>query len=358
LTTQSAIDALGKILLEFGELKQAARIHLQAIELADTYAKQAGVGSRNVGLAYNGLANLNYEWNEIEEAEYFANQAIEMFEPWGVTENLLDSYNILARIKMAQDDVESTLEIAQMAADLVQNPQSPDWLQAQVVANQARHWIKLGKESPEYLVAASKWATHAGINPEDDPTYFRELEYITLARLYLARRAFDDGLNLLDRLLTLAESTGRNGRLIELTLLRAMAHLDKGEMDFALRALARSMALAEPEDYKRIYLDEGSSMYYLLQEAERRGVFPQYCQQLMATYPEAFTPSFPLPEPLSERELEVLRLMSSGHSGPQIAEQLYLSINTVKTHVKNVYRKLGVNQRYEAIQKAKDVGLI
>ena len=362
LTTQSVIDALGKLLLEFGELKRAVRIHQQAIELANLHAEQTGGQTPGVGLAYNGLANLHYEWNEIEVAVNYANRGIELFKPWGVTENLLDSYNILARISLAQDNKAKALEVAQTAASLVQEPQVPDWLRAQVEAFQARLWIRLGRDEPDYLRNASSWAMQTELSADDEPSYFREFEYITLVRLYIAKGELDNSLNLLKRLLELVEPAGRNGRLIEILLLNALAHEGSGKTDQALRALARSLALAEPESYTRVFIDEGRPMAVLLQKAAARAVLSDYTRKLLTAFPKQervpLEAAQTLTEPLSQRELEVLRLMSTGRSGPQIAEQMYLSINTVKTHIKNIYLKLGVNQRFEAIQKAKQLGLI
>jgi LuxR family maltose regulon positive regulatory protein len=146
-----------------------------------------------------------------------------------------------------------------------------------------------------------------------------------------------------------------------LTLLALTWH-EKDDPDQALHALERALSLAEPEGYVRIFVDEGAPMAELLSQAAERGIAPNYVRELLSAFdvPEPKKPhrTQPLVEPLSDREIEVLRLAAAGLSNREIAEQLYISINTVKAHTKSVYRKLDVHNRTQAINRAQELGLL
>ena len=136
-----------------------------------------------------------------------------------------------------------------------------------------------------------------------------------------------------------------------------------GDTDQALDTLSRALALAQPEGYVRMFVDEGAPMARLLYEAASRGITPEYAGRLLAAFPDvdAVQPK-PSPtemvEPLSARELEVLGLIAEGHSNQEIAAKLYLSLNTVKVHSSNIYGKLGVNSRTQAVAKAKTLDIL
>ncbi|MCP4167919.1 MAG: hypothetical protein GY759_18780 [Chloroflexi bacterium] len=362
LTFVSAMDALGKILLEIGELRQADALHQQALTLAEAQTLQSGRQSPSVGLAHNGLACLLYERNELETATIHANSAVEVFKPWGVTENLLDSYDVLARIMLAQGNVSSTLSLAQTAASLVQTSNVPDWLHAMILARQARLRILAEKIQPGQLMTVAGWAAAAGLDPTDDVSYQREFEYILLARLLQAEEKPDQALALLNRLAQQAENSARTERVIEILILKAISLDYVGKRKQALSALEQALVLAEPQGYLRIFVDEGSPIVHLLTRAARHGVAPRYVSQILKAYPETATSKTAVRQPplhsLSERELDVLQLLPSGQTGPQIAEKLYISNNTVKTHLKNIYSKLNVTNRAEAIARAQALGLL
>jgi len=178
----------------------------------------------------------------------------------------------------------------------------------------------------------------------------------------------DKALELLARLLSTAEETGATGYVIESLALQAMALQAKDERDQALIALERALSLAEPEGYVRTFVDEGAPMGELLREAAVRGIAPQYVSELLsalgATLSHASAELGKVPhtptliEPLSERELEVLRLLTTRLSTPEIAEELVISVNTVRSHIKSIYSKLNVHRRMEAVQRAKELGLL
>ena len=143
-------------------------------------------------------------------------------------------------------------------------------------------------------------------------------------------------------------------------MLLALAHQMNGDIDGALTLLERALGLAEPEGYVRIFVDEGSPMVALLSAAAERGISPSYVQRLTASSETdtGVAPMQDLVDPLSERELDVLRLLGSDLSGPDIARQLVVSLNTVRTHTKSIYAKLGVNSRRAAVRRADELGLL
>ena len=217
-------------------------------------------------------------------------------------------------------------------------------------------WVAQGK-----LGEALGWAREHGLSAEDDLSYLREFEHLTLARLVLARRSIPAALGLLQRLLKAADEGGRTGSVIEILVLQALAHHVENDTPAAIEPLARALALAEPEGYIRIFVDQGPPMAALLKTAAKRQLVPDYIRRLLAAFDTAEdrTPvKQALIEPLSERELDVLRLLATDLDGPDIARELMVSPNTMRTHTKNIYTKLGVNNRRAAVLRAQELDLL
>jgi LuxR family transcriptional regulator, maltose regulon positive regulatory protein len=167
-------------------------------------------------------------------------------------------------------------------------------------------------------------------------------------------------LGLLERLVQAAEAGGRTGSVIELLVLQALAQQTRGDLSAALVPLTRALALAEPEGYVRVFVDEGAAMTVLLEAAAQRGIAPDYVQRLLATFglgEDVIPVKRGAGESLSERELEVLRLLSTDLAGPDIARELVVSLNTMRTHTKNIYSKLGVTSRRAAVRRAEELAL-
>jgi LuxR family maltose regulon positive regulatory protein len=164
----------------------------------------------------------------------------------------------------------------------------------------------------------------------------------------------------LERLLRAAEQGRRTGSVIEILVLQALTHQARGDIPAALASLRRALTLAEPEGYVRIFADEGPPMASLLRAAAKLRIAPSYVRRLLAAVNKTgdSTPvSQGLIEPLSERELDVLRLLGTDLGGPDIARELIVSLNTVRTHTKNIYAKLGVNNRRAAVRRARELDL-
>ncbi len=238
-----------------------------------------------------------------------------------------------------------------------------------IAALKTRVWLAQGR-----LAEARGWVQEQGLTAHDDLSYLREFEHVTLARVLLAAYKHDDladhsmleAVELLDRMLKAAQQGGRTGSAIEILVLQALAHEAQGSISPALAPLERALTLAEPEGYVRIFVDEGRPMARLLYEALSRGVRPEYVSQLLAALPvaEHVTPSrsrgseSDLLEPLSERELEVLQLIAEGLTNREIATRLYLSLHTVKVHARNIYGKLGIKSRTQAVARGKALGIL
>ena len=232
-----------------------------------------------------------------------------------------------------------------------------------VPALTARAWIAQGR-----LGEALGWANEQGLSADDDLSYLREFEHVTLARVFLARhegeraeRSVHEATQLLERLLLAAEEGGRTGRVIEILVLQALAHQTLGDIPAALASLERPVTLAEPEGYVRVFVDEGPPMTSLLRAAAKQGIRRDYVRRLLAAVSKTDHGSpreQALIEPLSERELDVLRLLGTELDGPAIARELMVSLNTMRTHTKNIYAKLAVTSRRAAVRRAAELDLL
>jgi LuxR family maltose regulon positive regulatory protein len=234
-----------------------------------------------------------------------------------------------------------------------------------VAAFKTRVWVAQGR-----LAEALDWAREHGLSAHDDLSYLREFEHITLARVLLARyksereeRPIHEVTKLLERLQRAAEAGERTGRAIEILVLQALAHEAQGDIPAALGPLQRSLRLAEPEGYVRVFVDEGRPMARLLSEAAARGIMPDYTGKLLAAFETAAHEGedrsyAPLVEPLSQRELEVLQLIARGLSNREICERLFLALDTVKGHNRRIFGKLSVGRRTEAVAKARSLGIL
>ncbi|MBI9046055.1 MAG: hypothetical protein JEZ06_16300 [Anaerolineaceae bacterium] len=202
-----------------------------------------------------------------------------------------------------------------------------------------------------------------------------EFEYITLARVLIAQYkkglgedSIIEAMGLLKRLLYEAEEGKRIGSVIEILVLQALIHEAQGNLSAALVPLERALTIAEPEGYLRIFVDEGSPMARILYKALSLGIETDYIQRLLAAFPVIEPKNTVIPqegeakpewvEPLSNRELEVLQLITEGHSNQEIADILYLSLHTVKGHARNIFSKLGVKNRLQAVAKGKTLGIL
>jgi len=285
----------------------------------------------------------------------------ELCERTGFAQNRSRWNVAVARIREAEGNLDGAVDLLHEAERLYVNDFFPNV--RPVAAVRTRVWVEQGR-----LGEALGWAREQGLSIDDDLSFLREFEHITLARVLLAQYKIDrtdrsmlEAMRLLESLLQAAEAGDRMGSVIEILMLQALAHQMQGDIPAALVPLDRALILAEPEGYVRVFVDEGQPMAILLEKILKNGIAPDYVRQLLTAFSkfEERTPvSQGLVESLSERELEVLRLLGTDLDGPEIARQLVLSLNTVRTHIKNIYTKLGVNKRRTAVRRAEELDLL
>jgi LuxR family maltose regulon positive regulatory protein len=308
---------------------------------------------------HTGLAMVLRERNELEAARRHLLISTELGEAGALPQNPYRWRVADALLRQDEGDHEGARRsideaIRAYSADMFPNVRP-------LAATRARILVAQGQ-----LDGCARWQHHAGVAADDTPSYMREYEHITLARLLLAEEtsgksgAGARALPLLLRLLEAAESGGRNGSVIEISILLALASRQEG-IDEQLKHLRRALSLASPEGYVRVFSNEGPPMEALLKAAAKRRIGTDYPNRLLAAFgaPAAKPKMHPdLIEALSERELDVLRLLGSDLGGPEIARELAISENTMRTHTKNIYEKLGVNSRRAAVSRAEELQLL
>jgi LuxR family maltose regulon positive regulatory protein len=182
-----------------------------------------------------------------------------------------------------------------------------------------------------------------------------------------AEGSISGAVGLLERLLEAAEEGGRMGSVIEILVVQAIAYHAQGDLPAALLPLKHALALAEPQGYVRMFLDEGSSMMQLLREASTREIMPDYADKLLAAFESEkqknedkpdLPPAESLIDPLSQREIKILQLIAQGLSNREIGERLFLALDTIKGHNRKIFDKLQVQSRTEAIARARELGLL
>ena len=320
-------------------------------------SKLTGPSFPTVGIAHVELGNLRYERNDLDAALTHLQQGIALLKPWRYRDGLLPGYIGLARTKRAQDDWDGAFAILDELAEFCSVSEA-QFMLPMVEAFRASLWV-----AQRNVSAAAEWAASSGLSADDETSYFQEYLYLVLARVLLAQGDWAEAIQLLARLLTVAETGKSTGRLIEVLMLRALTFHAQDKQAEALAALRRALTLAAPEGYVRLFVDEGQAMVELLNAVvDQPGtVNPRYVHRLLAAYPDSPAPTVQpdsLIEPLSERELELLHLIAAGMTNRAIADELMVSVNTVKTHARNIYGKLGVCNRTEATSRARDLELI
>jgi LuxR family maltose regulon positive regulatory protein len=353
--------ALADIRIAQGRLRQAMRIYERGLQLAAEHGEPVMRGTADM---YVGMSELYREHGNLHAATQHLLRSKEQGERTGFPQNRYRWRVAMARIREAQGDLDGALDLLHEAEHLYVSDFFPNV--RPVAALKTRVWVVQGR-----LGEALDWALEQGLSARDDLCYLREFEHITLARLLLARYKSDladgfmiEAMGLLERLLQAAEEGKRTGSAIEILVLQSIAHHMRGDIPAALVPLERVLTLAEPEGYVRIFVDEGLPMAALLEAIVKRGIALNYVRHLLTAFgkAEGRTPAKqvvrePMSEPLSEREHEVLRLLRTDLSGPDIAHELMVSLNTLRTHTKNIYDKLEVNNRRAAVRRAEELEL-
>jgi LuxR family maltose regulon positive regulatory protein len=346
--------ALADIQIAQGRLQDAMRTFESALEHAHGRPGMRGTADMHVG-----LADLLVERDELDEALRHLEASREHGEHAGLPQNPYRSRVAQARFRQAKGDLPGALELLAEAERVYNTDFSPAI--RPIPARLARVHLARGN-----VDAALRWARERGLTVQDDLSYVQEFEHVTLARTLLAHRSIEDALGLLRRLLAAAEDGRREGSAVEILSLLALAHDARGDRAASAVALHEALERAEREGYVRVFVDEAPAAVPLLRTHALKGVAGDHARRVLTGAAPAAAAQAAgnsngngngLVDELSGRELEVLRLLRSDLSGPDIARELMVSLNTMRTHTKSIYSKLGANSRREAVRRAAELGL-
>ena len=361
LAVRCAYD-LGQVHRDQGRLAAALDAYQHALEIGT----ESGRPLAPAGMAQVGMAEVLYERGDLDAALWHATDGVRLCRQLAYTQPLATGLATLARVRQARHDPVGALEAIGEAEQVAPGPGVAGLLNP-VPAQRARLLLAQGD-----VAAAARWTQRCGLGADDELSYPKESEYLVLARVLLAEGVPDRALALLERLLTAATAQGRMGSVIEVHVLQAVVLAARGDEGAAMTALAEALRLACPEGYVRVFVDEGEPIAPLL----GRLVAAARAEQAAAGVPldclagllRAFDArqdtrrsgqNVPgLVEPLTTRELEVLGLLAAGSSNQRIAEELVVTLDTVKKHVSHVLDKLGAANRTEAVARARQLGLI
>ncbi len=364
--------AMADMELRLGQLREAERTYRQALELAEANAPSGSSVMRGTADMLVGLSRTAWHRNDLAAMAEYLRRSDELGEPASLPQNPYRWSVGMARLRAAEGDLSTALELLSEAERVYVGDYSPNV--QPIHATRARVLAARGD-----LAEALAWARRHQVATDDKLSYLHEYEHITLARVLLAehaaigsRQTLRDAGTLLDRLLAAARDGGRIGTMIELEVLRAVAHRAGGAWNESLGALGHAIELAQAGGWVRVFVDSAPVVTDLLRELATSHPRSGFTRELLAaataaqsagTEPAGGTataagPTVGLVDPLSDRELDVLRLLGSDLDGPAIARHLVVSLNTVRTHTKHIYTKLGVNNRRAAISKAHQLGLL
>ena len=352
---------VGDLYLIRAQLGDALRTFEDALRLAATAGGPTPRGSADMHV---GVSAVHHARGDLDAARQALLRSQALGDHLGLAQNPYRWRVAMARLREAEGDLDGAFELLDEADRVYVGDFSPRV--RPVPALKARILIRQGR-----LDDVRAWARSEGLAVTDELTYLREFEHVTLARARLeesrlenSRSSLDDAVALLDRLLEAAEAGGRTAAVIEILVVQALAQQHRGDVPAALVALDRALAMAEPEGLVRVFADEGAPMADLLRSAAAQHGASDHVRRVLEALGEDAVPGARrapanqgLVEPLSEREHEVLRLLATDLSGPEIARRLVVSLNTVRTHTKNVYAKLGVNSRRAAVRRAEELDL-
>ena len=349
--------ALADVQIARGRLTDATRTLDAGLRLTAAHPGLRGAADMHVG-----LSEVLIERNDLDAASHHLETSAELGDSAGLPQHAYRWRVTMARLCRARGDVEAGLALIDEAAPLFDTDFSPPV--RPVAAIRARVQLAHGD-----VAAATAWIAESTIGIADELSYVREYEHITLARILIAQHAaghgpasLDDAITLLDRLLNAAEQGGRVGSTIEIRVLQAAAHHAHGNTPAALAALDDALRRAETEGHIRLFLHAGPDVTTLLRSFATRDDITPHTTRIMAalsppTGATRSTSSPALVDELSPRELDVLRLLRTELTGPEIAAELVVSLNTVRTHTKNIFSKLAVTNRRSAVRRADELGL-
>lgn len=371
-TTIGAYCVLGRLYALQGKLHKA----YQAYQEAEKFVQV--MGGRHLGalsIIYVGFAEVLYEWNQLETAMAYARKGLESIQFWGKADDIALAHIIDSRIQLALGNPPAALGAIEKASQVIHS---------HGVFSEARHAVETARVRLQLKqgdqLDANFWIgkIENQINANES-RFENELLLTTLARGYLAQKKWDKAQKTLSFLNQSTQSTGRMGRLIEILILEALTQHQMGDNEKAITTLAECLGVAKSDGYLRIFLDEGYPIQFLLTQwlqGAKPGSLQDYGRYLLVQFEHELQGSDnlhqivsqsnklqsgageSLVEPLSSRELEVLKLIASGKTNQEIAKELVVARGTIKAHAANIYRKLDVTNRTEAVARARQLGIL
>jgi len=369
MMTLMALTNLAGLHYARGQMRLAVHTCRQVVDLA---SQRIGRQTPMLGKTMLNLGEMLREQGDLEAAEQYLREAAGMMEYFSEI-GLPLVWLTLARIRLNKHDWPAAQIYIDQARQNAQASRSTLMDDRMVEVMQVRYWLARGELDP-----ALQWARTCGFLARSPADVFGEAarnaavnellqaEYLAVVRLILAQRQPERAIEMLTFLQNLVERRSFQRRIIEILALKALAQHQMGDLDQALQNIGRALALAEPEGYQRTFVDEGEPMTRLLYQAVAQGISPDYAGRLLAVLAQESPEAQParkalvgdLIEPLSEREVEVLSLVAEGLSNGEIAGRLYISLSTVKGHTTNIFSKLGVKNRTQAVARARSLDLL
>lgn len=353
----TALSEMAVVQMLHGKLRQANESIQDIHQYAEDLAKRDGRRSAAMGLLYRHRSTIKYEMNELIEADYYARECVKICNQWGEKESLLFGVAALTRVQFAQGDYDAVekglAQIIKLASQI--STVSQDQFRSWVIPYQ----LRMGK-----LEEAKQWMQDLDLKVDDKISFDRFADYYSLA-LILKEQGQDSGsLKLVDTLLKTTTAAGAEMYTIKLYGMQAELHKNLNQIEEAMAAMEQALKLAQTEGYVRSILDGGEGVGELLRSAIRRGIAVDYAGKLMNEFTKELKAAGPdtfhiagLLDPLSDREVEVLRLLVTNLTTTEIAEELYVSVSTIRSHIKNIYSKLNAHSRHEAVTKAIELKL-
>ena len=360
--------ALADIRTTQGRLDDALCTYQQALHRSSFPSRSVLRGTADM---YVGMSQIACQRGDLHQAQAHLLRSQELGEHAGLVQNPYRWRVAMAGIRIAQHDLPAALTLLDDAQRVYLGDFSPNV--RPIPALRARVQAAQGNLAP-----ALDWAREQGLSVGDTLSYLRAFEHLTLARVLLARSVIDPAngslpgvRRLLERLHTSADTGGRTGTVIEILVQQSLTHRASGDTGSALTALEKALTLAEPEKYVRVFLDEGRPIAALMTMLATARPRWEYVHRLLAAgidenggpsgapFVDRMTrPGTGLVAPMSGRELQVLHLLATELDGPAIARRLFISLNTLRSHTKSIYAKLGVNSRRAAVHQAQTKGLL
>jgi len=354
-------SCLGSILMKRGKLKEAENLNRQLLRLAI----ENGVGQTGIaGSLYGSLGSILCEWSDFDEGMRLLNKSIELSK-LGRDPVILATCQVgLLRVLMYRMDIASALKLMDEITKHLSDFALPPWITSPISAFKVFFWL-----ATKNVNAAVNWAQEHGLSINDKVSNLYLPEHLALANILIAQNKLDDADCLLQRLIERAKDGDQVYMLIEIRLYRLMIFMLKSETTSAMAELQTALSLAESGGFIMIFVSKGKPVADLLKEVLvvkkqdhnhiQAGFSLSYVKKILTAFKATTPPKTEgLMDPMSERELEVLRLIATGLSNKEIAEKLFISLNTVKTHTKSINSKLNVSSRTKAISRAKQLGIL